>query len=249
MFWRFGRGEKSWCVCRISTETYTGLPSSVFGSTKTLPSMGSHRVGHDWSNLAAAAARHREDDYDLVMMPTIQSICFVFIFIAARYSREDSAKVGVLSVKCIDKLKVQESLFIVVVQLLSRAWFFVTPWTAVHQASLSITISQSLLKLFSIESMMPSNQLILCHPLLLLPSIFPSIRIFPSKLALCIKWPKYWSFSISHFNEYSGLISLRIDWFDILVVLGTLKSLLQHHSSKASILQHLIFFMVQFSHP
>ena len=135
------------------------------------------------------------------------------------------------------------------VQLLSRVHPLVTPWTAVHQASLSITISQSLLKLLSIESMMPSNQLILCHPLLLLPSIFPSIRIFPSKLALCIKWPKYWSFSISHFNEYSGLISLRIDWFDILVVLGTLKSLLQHHSSKASILQHLIFFMVQFSHP
>ena len=110
-----------------------------------------------------------------------------------------------------------------------------TPWTAVHQASLSITISQSLLKLLSIESMMPSNQLILCHPLLLLPSIFPSIRIFPSKLALCIKWPKYWSFSISHFNEYSGLISFRIDWFDVLPVQGMLKSLLQHHSSKASI--------------
>ena len=177
MFWRFGRGEKSWCVCRISTETYTGLPSSVFGSTKTLPSMGSHRVGHDWSNLAAAAARHREDDYDLVMMPTIQSICFVFIFIAARYSREDSAKVGVLSVKCIDKLKVQESLFIVVVQLLSRAWFFVTPWTAVHQASLSFTSSLSLL-----------------HPLsslILPPSIFPSIRVFSNELVLHNRWPQY----------------------------------------------------------
>ena len=109
---------------------------------------------------------------------------------------------------------------------------FVTPWTPVGQASLSFTISRSLLKLRSIELVMPSNHLILCHPLLLLPSVFPSIRVFSSESALCIKWPKYWSFSfsISPSNEYSGLISFRIDWFDLLAVQGTLKSLLQHYT-------------------
>ena len=120
------------------------------------------------------------------------------------------------------------------------------PWTAACQASLSITISRRLLKLMSIESMMPSNHLILCHPLLLLPSIFPSIRVFSNVLALCIRWPKYWrfSFSISASNEYSKLISFRIDWLDLLAVQGTLKSLLQHHSSKASVLWHTAFFIV-----
>ena len=124
-----------------------------------------------------------------------------------------------------------------------------TPWTAAHQASLYITNSQSLLKFMSIESMMSSNHLILCHPLLLLPSILPSIRVFSNDLALHIRWPKYWSFSfsISPPNEYSGLISFRMDWMDLLAVQGTLKSLLQHHSSKASILQHSAFFMVQLS--
>ena len=119
--------------------------------------------------------------------------------------------------------------FIVVVQLPSRVWLFVTPWTAVHQASLSITNSRSLLKLTSIELVMPSNHLVLCHPLLLLPSIFPSIRVFSNESALCIRWPKYWSlsFSISPSNEYSGLISFRMDWLDLLAVQGTLKSLLQ----------------------
>ena len=112
-----------------------------------------------------------------------------------------------------------------------------TPWTAAHQASLSITSSQSLLKLMSIKSVMPSNHLALCHPLLLLPSIFPSIRVFSNESLLHIKWPKYWSFTISTSNEYLGLISFRIDWFDFLAVQETLKSLLQHHSSKASILQ------------
>ena len=123
-----------------------------------------------------------------------------------------------------------------------------TPWTAAHQASLSITNSQSLLKLMSIESVMPTNHLIVCRPLLLLPSIFPSIRVFSN---LRIRWPKYWSFSssISPSNEYSGLISFRIDWLDLLAVQGTLKSLLQHHSSKASILQHSAFFRVQLLHP
>ena len=125
------------------------------------------------------------------------------------------------------------------VQLLSHVRLFATPWTAAHQASLSMVNSQSLLKLMSIESVMPSNHLILCHPLLLLPSIFPNIRVFSNESALCIRWPKSWSFSfsISPSNEYSGLISFRIDWFDLLAAQGTLKSLLQHHSSKPPVLQ------------
>ena len=125
-----------------------------------------------------------------------------------------------------------------------------TPWTAARQASLSIINSKSLLKLMSIESEMPSNNLILCHHLLLLPSIFPSITVFSNDSVLCIRWPKYWSysFSISPSNEYSGLISFRMDWLDFLAVQGTLKSLLQHHSSKASILQRSAFFRVQLSH-
>ena len=120
-------------------------------------------------------------------------------------------------------------------QSLSRVWLFVIPWTVACQASLSITNSWSLLKLMSIESVMPSNHLILCHPLLLPPSVFPSIRIFSNESVLCIRWPKYWSFSfnISPSKEYSGLISFRIDWLDLLAVQGTLKSLLQHHNSKA----------------
>ena len=125
-----------------------------------------------------------------------------------------------------------------VVQSLNCVWLFATPWTAAHQGSLSFTISQSLLKLMSTESVMPSNHLILCRPLLLLPSIFSSIRVFSNESALHIRWPKYWSFSfsISPSNEYSGLISFRIDWFDLLAVQGTLKSLLQHHNLKALIL-------------
>ena len=137
------------------------------------------------------------------------------------------------------------------VQLLSRVQLFATPWTAAHQASLSITNSRSLLQLMSIQSMMPSNYLILCHPLLLLPSIFPSIRVFSNESVLCIMWPKYWSFnfSISPSNGYSRLIYFRIDRFDHIAVQGTLKTLLQHHSSKASILQHSAFFIVQLSYP
>ena len=128
---------------------------------------------------------------------------------------------------------------------------FVTPWTAAHQAFWSITNSQSLLKLMSIKLVMPSNHLILCYPLLLLPSIFPSIRVFSNESVLCIRWPEYWSFSfsISPCIEYSGLISFRTDWLDLLAVQGTLKSLLQHHSSKASILRCSAFFIVQLSHP
>ena len=125
------------------------------------------------------------------------------------------------------------------------------PWTAAHQASLSITNPQRLLKLMSAESVMLSNHLILCHPLLLLPSLFPSIRVISNESVLHIRWPKYWSlsFSISPFNEHSGLISFRMDWLDILAVQGILKSLLQHHSSKPSILWHSAFFIVQLSHP
>ena len=123
------------------------------------------------------------------------------------------------------------------------------PWTAAHQASLPFTISQSLLKFMSIDSVMPSNYFILCHPLILLPSIYPSIRVFSNESALCISWPKYWRFSISPSKEYSGLVSFRIDWFDLLAVQGTLKSLLQHHSSKTLILQCSAFSMAQLSHP
>ena len=134
--------------------------------------------------------------------------------------------------------------------MLSHVQLFATPWSAACQASLSITISQSLLKLMSIELVMPSNHLILCHSLLLLPSIFPRIRVFSNESVLHIRWPKYWSssFNISPSNEHSGLI-FRMDWLDLLAVQGTLKSLLQHHSSKASILQHSAFFIVQLSHP
>ena len=137
------------------------------------------------------------------------------------------------------------------VQSLSCIQLFVTPWTAACQASLSITNFWSLLKLMSIQSVMPSNHLILCHPLLLLPSIFPSIRVFSNESVLLIRWPKYWSFtfSISPSNEYSGLIPFRMDRLDLPAVQGTLKNLLQHHSSQASILQHSTFFIAQLSHP
>ena len=134
------------------------------------------------------------------------------------------------------------------VQLLSCVQLFATTWTAARQASLSITNSQSLLKLMSIESVMPSNHLILCRPLLLLPSILFTIRVFSNESVFHIRWPKYWSFSISPSNEYSGLMSFKMDWLDLLAVQGTLKSLLQHHSSKTSILWHLALFIVQLSH-
>ena len=148
---------------------------------------------------------------------------------------------------CIFNLSLSSiSLFMYVVQLLSCVWLFVTPWVAAHQASLSFAISWNLLKLMSIELMMPSNHLILYCPLLFLPSIFPSTRIFSNELALHIRWPKFWrfSFSISPSSERSGLISFRIDWFDLLAVHETLKSLLQHHIWKASILWHSGFFIV-----
>ena len=171
--------------CSVTLEKAMAPHSSVLawripGTEKPggLLSLGSHRVRHDWSNLAAAAAA--------------------------------------------------------AVQLLSHVQLFVTPWTAAGQASLSIT--WSLLKLTSIESAMPSNHLLLCHPLLLLPSVFPIIRVFSNESVLCIRWPKYWSFSfhISPSNEHPGLISFRMDWLDLLAVQGTLKGLLQNHNSKAS---------------
>ena len=143
-----------------------------------------------------------------------------------------------------------DRIFIVVVQSLRHVPLFVTPWTAAHQASPSFTISWSLLKFMSIESVMPSNHLILCCPLLILPSIILSIRVFSNESILYIRWPKYWSFSfsINPSNDYSELISFRINWFDLPAVQGTLKSLLQHHSLKALILQHSAFFTVQLSH-
>ena len=137
------------------------------------------------------------------------------------------------------------------VQSLSRIWFFATPWIAARQASLSITNSQSSPKLMCIESVMSSNHLILCRPLLLLPPILPSVRVFSNESTLRVRWPKYWSFSfsISPSKEHPGLISFRMDWLDLLAVQGTLESLLQHHSSKASILRRSAFFTVQLSHP
>ena len=145
----------------------------------------------------------------------------------------------------------QNSVQLSLVRLLSHVRLFVTPWTTAHQTSLSITNSRSLPKPMSIESVMPSSHLICCHPLLLLPSIFPSIRVFSNESALPIRWPKYWSFSfnISPSNEHPGPISFRMDWLDLLAVQGTLKSLLQHHSSKASILRCSAFFIVQLLHP
>ena len=158
---------------------------------------------------------------------------------------------NILKMKC--KLQDCEFYFmsiIVVFQLLSHVQLLVTPWTTSCQASLSFTISWSFLRLSSIELVMPSNHLIHCHPLLLLLSIFPSFRVFSYELALHIRWPKYWSFSfsISTSSEYSGLISFRIDWFDLLAVQITLKRLLQHHNLKASVLHCSTFFMVQLSH-
>ena len=154
----------------------------------------------------------------------------------------------------INQLDLNDNYRIPVVQLLSHVWLFSTPWTEACQASLFFTISQRLFKLMSIESVMPSNHLIFFFPLLLLPLIFPSIGVFSNESALCIrryKLPKYWSFSFSIrlSNEYSGLIYFMMDWLDLLAVQGTLKSLLQHHSSKASVLLHSAFFIVQFSHP
>ena len=154
-------------------------------------------------------------------------------------------------ISCLDKALHLNLSQLLLVQSLSSVWLFATPWTAARRVSQSITNSWSLPKLMSIELAMPSNHLILCHPLLLLLSILPSIRVFSSESVLHIRWPKYWSFSlnISPSNEHPGLISFRMDWLDLLAVQGTLKSLLQHHRSKASVLHRSAFFIVQLSHP
>ena len=167
----------------------------------------------------------------------------VFLSLKTRYGYHD-----VEGVEWIGKLRLTCNTQFISVQSLSRVRLFATPWIAARQASLSITNSRSSLKLISIESVMPPNHLILRCPLLLLPSIPPSIRVFSNESALCMRWPKYWSFSISPSSEHPGLIS-RMDQLDLLAVQGTLKSLLQHHSSKASILLHSAFFLVQLSHP
>ena len=144
------------------------------------------------------------------------------------------------------KTRLWRLLLLFSLSVVSESWWDLMDCS--RRASVSFSISWGLLKLTSIESVMPSNCLVLCHPLLLLPSIFPSIRVFSNELALCIRWPKYWSFSMSPSDEYSGLISFKIDWFDLLAVQGTLQSLLQHHSWKASVLWYSTFFMVELSH-
>ena len=178
------------------------------------------------------------------------SSCSCFHLKARQYPNQPDKETCLLDLETPERWRDQSFLIITLLLLLFCGKVFVTWWTAVHQAPLSFTVSWSLFKLMSIESVMLSNQLILCCPLLL-PSIFPSIRVFSNESALLIRWPKYWSFSfsISPSNEYSRLISFRMDWFDLLAVQGTLKSLLQDHNSKASILQHSAFFMVQLSHP
>ena len=172
---------------------------------------------------------------------------FAYVGLSSRNSHPLSKSLLV----CFNSLDFPNIQFSSVQFSLSHVQLFAIPWIAACQASLSFTNSWSLPKLMSIESLMPSNHLILCHPLLLLPSIFPSIRVFSNESALCIRWPNYWSFSlnISPSKEHPGLVSFRMSWLDLLAVQGTLKSLLQHHSSKASILQHSAFFTVQLSHP
>ena len=168
-----------------------------------------------------------------------------------QWSRDDTTNIGLPHMRLIAFTAYGTQDQFSSIQLLSHVRLFATPWNATRQASLFITNTWSLLRLMSIESVMPSNRLILCHPLLHSPSIFPSIRVFSNESVLCIRWPMYWSysFSISPSNEYSGPISLRMDWLDLCAVQGTLKSLLQHHSSKASILWCSTFFIVQLSHP
>ena len=188
-----------------------------------LQSMGSQKIGHDWvTSLSLSLSETRKIQYLLSLRNTVLCI-----------------DVSILSFKfwfCSLFLCLK---YLLLLLLLSCCfWLFSTPWVAAFQASLSFTISQSMLKLMSIELVMPSNNFILCNPLLSLPSIFPSIRVFSRESALHSRWPKYWSFSISPSNEYSGLISFTIDWFNLLAFQGTLKSLLQHHNSKTSILWH-----------
>ena len=199
------------------------------GEPGGLPSLGSHRVGHDWSDLAAAAGtKSQEEGTASAKVPEVDVFLeYVRNSEAASLTEAEQMRKVLTGNKVREILKRQQNYFKVLissVQSLSRVGLFVTSWTAALQASLFITNSQSLLKLMSIESVMPSNHLILCCPLLLLPSIFPSIRVFSNESVLHIRWPKYWSFSlsISPPNDYSGLIFFRIDWLDLLAVQGTL---------------------------
>ena len=215
-----------------------------------LPSMGLHRIGRDWSDLAAAAAATLLNFISLYQRNNTrfpENLCNVQVnthtyhFSFPRYGHYRHGKL----------IKIFEFWDFSSVQSLSCVRLFETPWTAALQASLSITSSRSPLKLMFIKLVISANHFILCHPLLFPPPIFCSIRVFSNESALHTRWSKYWSFSfsISPSNEYSGLISFRIDWLDLLAVQETLKNLLQHHSSKASILQHSAFFTVQLSHP
>ena len=212
----------TWVWVSSGSWWWTGRPSMM-------QSMGLQRVRHNW----ATELSWRWANYQNIIMTLEEKVIFHIIKKNLRYCTLFSPK----------SLKWYWG---VVFQSLSHVHLLSIPWTAGHQASLSFTISWSLLKLISIEPMMPSSHLILCHPLLLLPSVFPSIRVFSNELAFQIRLPKYWSFSfsISPSNEYLRLISFRVDWFVLLAVQGTLKSLLQHHSSKASILQDSAFFIV-----
>ena len=197
--------------------------------------------------------------YHLILKKTgkLKDLVFIFFCVIINKTNQLSRQVEIPSIislirfSCVLPPKSSYALLFSSVQLLSHVWLFAIPWTAARQASLSITNFWRLLKLVSIESVMPSNQLIPCHPLLLLASVFPSIKVFSNESVLCIRWPKYWSFSfnIGPSNEHPGLISFTMDWLDLLAVQGTLKSLLQHHSSKASILRCSAFFTVQLSQP
>ena len=227
-----------------------------------LQPIGSQRVRHDWSGLAHIHTERHEDDKGLFFIygaGTWRTLLIPLLPRAPSLLSEPSFRFLLRRFKFFQILLINSvftyinhCLFLLFssVQSLIRVQLFATPWTAARQAPLAISNSWSLLKLMSIESVMPSNHLIFCCPLLLPPSIFPSIRVFSNESVLHIRWPKYWSFSfsISPSNEYSGLISFRMDWLDLLAVQGTLKSLLQQHSSKASILQHSNFFIVQLSH-
>ena len=210
------------------------------GTPGVLQCMGSQRVRHNWATELT----------DILIVLSISSLTYFLFCSPSRNVLSNMVVIIHMWWLNLDQLKLNKITFNSV-QSLSRVRLFVTPWTAARQDSLSITSSWSLLKLVCIESVMPSNHLILCHPLLLLPSNFPSIRVFSKESALCIRWPKYWSFSfsISPSNEYWGLISFRMDCFGLLAVQRTFKSLPQHHSSKASILWHSAFSIVQLSHP
>ena len=211
------------------------------------PSMGFSRQEY-WSGVPSPSLIHRPRSLILVSVISILGLfplTFCYVYFQTKTRKTLDCKHSIYTLLKFYNLRFSSS------QSLSRVQLFATPWIAARQASLSITNSQSLLKLMSIESVMPSSHLILCCPLFLLPPIPPSVRVFSNESTLRMRWPKYWSFSFSIIpsKEHPGLISFRMDWLDLLAVQGTLKSLLQHHSSQASILRHSAFFTVQLSHP